>query len=258
MTTYTLQQLLPANIFALLLVFARVSSAIGLLPGIGEAYVAPRIRLMVAAGITFLVTPLLAHSLPAAPANIAGILLLLFGEIFTGLFIGLVANVLFAALQTGGAIIAMQTNLSSAMVFNPGASSPQTLPASFYGTFAVVMLFSTGTYALLLRAIVDSYNAFPPGVLPPFDDMSQAMVRTVSRSFVISIELAAPYLILATLFYALLGLISRIMPQLQVFYVGIPVQIIGGLIMLLLTMPASVLWFLDTLQEAVTALANPQ
>jgi flagellar biosynthetic protein FliR len=257
-TTYTLQQLLPANIFVLLLVFARIGAALSLLPGIGDAYVSPRIRLMVAGGVTLLVTPILAHAIPPEPQDPVELFVLLFGEIAIGLFLGLVARVLFAALETGGAIIAMQANLSSALVFNPGAGSQETLPASFYGAFAVVMMFVTNTYGLLLRAIVDSYNAFPPGVMPPFDDMSEAMVRAASRSFVIAMELSAPYLIVATLFYALLGLIARIMPQLQVFYIGIPLQIMAGLFMLVLTLPVSIIWFLDSLQAAMNSLATAQ
>jgi len=256
-TTYTLQQLLPANIFTLLLVFARVGSAVGLLPGVGDAYVSPRIRLMVAGGLTLLIAPLIAPAMPAEPKDILGLFVLLFGEIFVGLFLGLIARVLFTALETGGAIIAMQTNLSSALVFNPGAEAQETLPAGFYGALAVVLIFVTGTYGMLLRAIVDSYNVFPPGTLPPFDDMSVAMVRAASRSFIIAMELAAPYLIVTTLFYAMLGLIARIMPQLQVFYVGIPAQIMAGLFMLVLTLPVSILWFLNTWQAAMNSLTTP-
>jgi flagellar biosynthetic protein FliR len=251
MTTYSLQQLLPANIYAYAIVFSRVAAAIGLLPGLGDAYVPPRVRLVAALAITILIVPALSPQLPAEPRNFLTFFTQMFGEITVGLFIGLTARIILASLETAGAIIAMQTNLSSALVFNPGANHPETLPASFYGAFAVVMMLVTNTYGLLLQAIADSYNAFTPGTFPPFDDMAQGMVRLVSRTFTLSVELAAPYLILGTLFYVILALIARIMPQLQVFYVAMPLQIMGGLVMLALTVSASVLWFLSAFETTM-------
>jgi flagellar biosynthetic protein FliR len=102
---------------------------------------------------------------------------------------------------------------------------------------------------LLLTGLVDSYQSFPAGEVPPLDDLSQAMVRLVSLGFVISIEIAAPYVILGTLFYVGLGLIGRLMPQLQVFYVALPLQIFGGLAMLMFTISAVMLWFLGTFEQ---------
>jgi flagellar biosynthetic protein FliR len=178
---------------------------------------------------------------------------LVFDEAFVGSFIGMVARVLLAALETAGTVIAMQSSLSSAITFDPGAAHPETLPAGMFGALAVALLFVTDLHAMLLRAVVDSYQAFPAGAVPPFDDMSRAIAQLVSRSFLISVEMAAPYLVLGTVFYVVLGLIGRIMPQLQVFYVGLPLQVMGGLVMLALTVTASMLWFLGTFDDVLTS-----
>ncbi len=258
MTTYPLQQLLPANLYVYALVFSRVGAAIGLLPGIGDAYVPPRVRMVAALTISILVAPLLAPQLPAEPKNFMLMFTQMLGEISVGLFIGLTARIILATLETAGAIIALQSNLSSALVFNPGANHPETLPASFYGAFAVVMMFVTNTYGMLLQAIVDSYNTFTPGTFPPFDDMAHSMVRLVSHTFTLAVELAAPYLILGTMFYVVLALIARIMPQLQVFYVAMPLQIMGGLVMLTLTVSSSILWFLGAFEGMMRNLTSLQ
>jgi flagellar biosynthetic protein FliR len=258
MTTYSLQQLLPANLYTYAIVFARVGAAIGLLPGIGDAYVPPRVRLVVALAITVMVAPLLAPQLPAEPLRLLAMVGQMGGEIAVGLYIGLTARIILATLETAGAIIALQTNLSSALVFNPGVNHPETLPASFYGALAVVLLFATNTYGLLLQGLVDSYNTFTPGTVPPFDDMAQSIVRLTSRTFTLAVEIAAPYLILGTLFYVVLALIARIMPQLQVFYVAMPLQIMGGLLMLALTVSASMLWFLGAFDSMFRNLTTIQ
>ena len=251
MQSYTLEQLLPANVFALTLVVSRISGAIAFLPGFGDAYVPVRVRAILAFAITVVVTPVVADRLPAEPRDFAALSVLVLSESFIGAFIGLVARVLLASLETAGAIIAMQSSLASAITFDPGSQRNETLPASLLGALALVLIFALNIHHMLLIGLVDSYQAFPAGEAPPLDDMSQAMIRLAARGFVISLEIAAPYVILGTLFYLALGLVGRIMPQLQIFYIGLPLQILGGLTMLMVTISAAVLWFLGTFQEVL-------
>jgi flagellar biosynthetic protein FliR len=249
MHNYTIEQLLPANVFALLLVATRMAGALTFLPGFGDAYVPVRIRAVLAFGITIVVTPVLAARLPPEPKDFADLSALIVTEAFIGGFIGLVARVLLASLETAGAIIATQSSLASAITFDPGSQRNETLPASLMGVMALVLIFALNLHHVLLTGLVESYEAFPAGAMPPFDDMSQAMVRLVAEGFVIALEISAPYIVLGTLFYLSLGLMGRIMPQLQIFYIGLPLQIMGGLTMLMVTISAAVLWFLGTFEE---------
>jgi flagellar biosynthetic protein FliR len=251
MHSYALEQLLPANVFALLLVASRIAGAITFLPGFGDAYVPVRVRVALAFMITFVVTPILADHLPAEPKDLAALSALVITEAFIGSFIGLIARVLLASLETAGAVIATQSSLASAITFDPGSQRNETLPASLMGALALVLIFALNIHHMLLTGLVDSYQVFPAGQVPPLDDMSHAMIRLVAQGFVISLEIAAPYMILGTLFYLSLGLVGRIMPQLQIFYIGLPLQIMGGLTMLMITISAAVLWFLGTFEEVL-------
>ena len=251
MHTYPIEQLLPANIFALVLVATRIAGAITFLPGFGDAYVPVRVRVVLAFAITIVVTPVLAERLPAEPKDFAVLAALVATEAFIGSFIGLVARVLLASLETAGAIIATQSSLASAITFDPGSQRNETLPASLMGALALVLIFALNIHHMLLTGLVDSYQTFPAGIVPPLDDMSHAMIRLAAQGFVISLEISAPYIILGTMFYLALGLVGRIMPQLQIFYIGLPLQIMGGLTMLMVTMSAAVLWFLGTFQDVV-------
>jgi flagellar biosynthesis protein FliR len=259
MTTYALEQLVPAIMWTYFLVFCRMSAAIGLMPGFGDAYVNVRARLVVAAAISFAITPIVQsdYGLPPEPQNTFRLFALMAGEIFIGAFLGLMGRVLLASLETGGAIIAMQTSLASAITFNPGAASPETLPASLLSALAVVIIFATGIDHMLIRSIVDSYQAFPAGALPPFNDMSRVMARLVSRGFLISVELAGPFLIVGTVFFVGQGLIAKIMPQLQVFYIALPLQVMGGLILIGLTVPPLVYWFLGQYVDVLGSVTQP-
>ncbi len=256
MTTHALVDLLPANIFAVLLVLCRVGAAITWLPGFGASYVPMRVKAALAIFIAVVATPLLADALPPMPSSVGLLAATIAIEIFIGSFIGLYANLLVTALEWAGGIIAMQSSLSSAIVFNPGEQKQETLPASLLGALAVVMIFATNMHHMLLGAVIDSYQTFPPGAPLPMADLADAMARIAERGFEISLQIAAPYLVLGTVFHVALGLIGRIMPQLQIFYVGLPLQILGGVAMLLVTIPASMLWFLGTFQDLFTGLSR--
>lgn len=249
MHSYPIEQLLPANVFALVLVLTRMAGAITFLPGFGDAYVPVRIRAALALTLTIIVAPVVADRLPAEPNDAAAMSGMVITEAFIGGFIGLVSRVLLGSLETAGAIIATQSSLASAITFDPGSQRNETLPASLMGALALVLIFALNLHHMLLTGLVDSYQVFPAGGPPPLDDMSQAMIRLVAQGFVISLEIAAPYIILGTLFYLALGLVGRLMPQLQIFYIGLPLQIMGGLVMLMVTISAAVLWFLGTFEE---------
>ena len=117
----TLEQLVSAEIFAPFLVFMRVGSAFVLLPGFGEAYVAMRYRLLLAAAISFAIAPVVEGGLPSLPPTPAELTMLLLTEIGIGLFLGMSARLVLAALQVAGSIIAMQVGLSSVLVFDPSS-----------------------------------------------------------------------------------------------------------------------------------------
>ena len=112
------EDLLRINVFAVLVVFARVGAAIAFLPGFSAAWISVRIRLVLALALTVLVTPALAGILPAMPATPAALGLLLLREAAVGFFLGAVALIAFAALQTAGTFVAYLSSFASALVVN--------------------------------------------------------------------------------------------------------------------------------------------
>ena len=107
---------LALNLYAYLLVFARLGTALMLFPGFGETQVAPRIRLSIALGVSLVVLPIVAPGLPAVPVNPLELGLVLLGEIFVGFFLGTIVRMMMAAIQIAGAIIATETGLANALV----------------------------------------------------------------------------------------------------------------------------------------------
>lgn len=251
-----LDQILPTNIFAAALVFARLGSALMLLPGIGEVYVAPRLRLVLALGITLVATPLVAPALPRLPASMIQLLLMLGGEIAIGLFLGTIARILLAAVEVAGTLISINLGLSAALVFNPMLQQQESVTSAFYSVAGVLIIFLADLHHPMLRALVSSYGVFEPGAFFQWGDFSDAVARAVTESFKIGVEMAAPFMIIGTIFYVGVGLISRLTPQLQILFVIQPLQIVAGLFAFGLLLATGMQWFLERFAAEFVALTG--
>jgi len=240
-----LAQFLPTNIFAALLIFDRIGTAMMLLPGFGEIYVPQRFRLLLALIISALLLPILAPMLPGLPASPSQLFVILGTEFVIGLFIGTLARILLAALEMAGQVVSLQIGLSNATMFNPLQATQSAVPSALYSVLGVLLIFLTNMHHLMLRGLVDSYMIFAPGQMPPVEDLSQTAARAVAGSFRLAIEMAAPFIVLGTAFFVVLGLIGRLVPQIQVTFVSQPLQIMGGLLLFAFVVAAGMGWFLD-------------
>jgi flagellar biosynthetic protein FliR len=251
-----LAELLPNQAFALLLIFVRLGAAIMLLPGFGEASISPRIRLLLALALTVLVQPVLPTALPALPDSATALFLLILGEVFIGLFLGSISRILMAALSIGGMMIATMTGLANALTNDPTAAQQGSIAGSFLSTLALLIILSLDLHHLLLRGIIDSYQVFVPGQSILVGDITQMISRIVAKSFLLGFQIASPFVAIALIFNLGLGLLSRLMPQMQVFFIAMPLQILIGLSVLMIGLPVLLGWFITSFQDVALPLAG--
>lgn len=252
-----LDALLPAEVFAVLLVFVRIGSAIMLLPGYGEPYVSPRIRLPIALFVALLVGPLVAARLPAMPQSAILLLLLVLGEFLIGVFFGTIARIFLAALTTAGMLIAYMSTMANALTHDPSAAQQGSIVGAFLTVVVLLTIFSLNLHHTMLIAVVDSYQLFAPGQIPPIGDFSDLMARVVARTFLLSFQIAAPFVGAGLIFFLGLGLLGRLMPQMQVFFVAMPLQIAIGIMVLIAVLPAIISWFVISFEEALFPFVLP-
>jgi len=246
-----LTELLPAQLFSYMLVFLRVGSAMMLLPGFGEPYVPPRLRLLLALTIAVIVAPILGNALPALPESASALALLLLGEILIGLFLGTVARMYMAALTTAGMVIAYMSSMANALTNDPSAAQQGSIAGTFLLIVAVMTIFSLNLHHAMLFAIIDSYELFVPGQAPPVADFADMISRVVGKTFLLSFQIAAPFIAVGLIFFLGLGLLGRLMPQMQVFFVAMPLQIAAGFVVMVLVLPAIMRVFIGAFQESL-------
>lgn len=253
-----LERLLALETFSYLLVFSRLGAAAMIMPGIGEAFVPVRIRLLVALTVTVVMYPVVQPALPATPDSFFAVVLLLAGEITIGIFIGSVARILATALSTTGTIVAFLTGFANATLFNPLLQDQGAITSVFYALLGTLLIFVTDLHHLMFAAFAESYIMFVPGAALPFDNFSEAISRLVAGSFALGVQLAAPFIVVVTLFYICLGILARLMPQFQVFFVGLPLQIMLGLTIMVVSISAIMMWFLEYFATGMSSFINAQ
>jgi len=253
-----LAELLPQQAFHLLLVFVRLGSALMLLPGFGESYISPRVRLLIALLVTVVVQPALPPVLPALPDSAAALFLLILGEAFIGFFLGSVSRLLMAALSIGGMMIATVTGLANALTNDPTAAQQGSIAGSFLTMVALLIIIVLDLHHVLLRGVIESYQIFVPGQAVLVGDIAQMITRVVSKAFLLGFQIASPFIAVALIFNLGLGLLARLMPQMQVFFIAIPLQIVIGMGILMIALPALIGWFITGFEEVALPFAGLQ
>lgn len=249
--TYTLD-LLPQTAYAFMLIFARVGTMIMLLPGLGDQGVPTRLRLVFALAVTFVMYPALAGLFSAVPDGPYDAIKALVREIVIGGFFGMSVRLILSALTVAGAIIAMQTGLAFAQSVDPAQGIQSAIFASFLSVLAVTLILVTDLHHLMIAGIHNSYSLFAPGRDIPVGDFAMMAVNTVSSSFRVAMQLSAPFMAFGLIFYLGLGVLSRLMPQVQIFFLAIPLNIVIGFILFMLLLTAMSAWFIAHFETTVS------
>ncbi len=238
---------LPVDAFIIFAVFARVGALFMTAPALGDFTLSPRIRLAAALAVTAALTPVAAPMFPdwARTGGLGPMTALILGEVLAGVFLGLAARVVMAALNVAGQIIAFQMGLSLAQIFDPTQELQGAIIGGFLAVLGTTMIFATDLHHMLLAALADSYWMMRPGALPNFGDMSNVMVDTLSNSFSLGLRLAAPFVLFGIVFYVGAGVLNRLMPQAQVFFMLMPANIVLGIVLLMLTTGLIMTLFLE-------------
>lgn len=245
---------LSGLILTYLLVFARVGSMMMLLPALGEGGVPSRVRLVLALAVTVAMAPTVQSAYPAAaPSNTLQLGLLIAQEATAGLLIGAMSRIIMSSLQTAGYLIATQTGLAYAQTVDPTQHEQGAVVGNFFSLLGAVLIFSTDMHHIAIGAISGSYRMLPPGAALPTADMAELTIRLISAAFVLGFQLAAPFLVFGFALYAALGILARLMPQLQVFFVAMPVNILFGFVLLALLLGSMMTLFLNFYAEQMGA-----
>ncbi len=233
-------------IFALLLIFCRVGTLCMFVPAVGDMNIPVRIRLIFSLFVSFVIMNSLDMPLPSKPEKTAEFIILIFNEIMVGLSIGIAIKTIQSAIHVVGLIFSYQSGLSSGMIFDPINNTQ----GSAYGTFLmmsfIMLLIATDMHLLIIRSIQFSYDLFPFSFfIQNYGSFVNLITKASSDAFNLGVRIAAPFFMVGIFLNLGAGILSRLMPQMQVFFILMPIQILVHSVIFMLILGSTMLWLVD-------------
>jgi len=226
-----------ADVVAGLLVLLRVSSLVIFLPVLGHQLVPQQAKIGLIGILTLLLYPVVRGSLPELNLTPLTMGLMAAQEMLIGGMLALLAQLMFGAVQMAGQVMSYQMGMAIANVFDPASSAQIAIIGQFAVVLAMLMWLAVGAHHAMLLGLADSFTLFPMGHAWSVGGWQQ-LSDAAANLFILSIRLSAPVLLLMFLSYAALGLLSRAVPQIQIFFVSFPLTISLGLVVFALSLPA--------------------
>jgi flagellar biosynthetic protein FliR len=237
--------LLPALAATFMLVFARVGAMVMLLPGFGESNIPVRIKLGIALLLTLIMLPLHRAAYQVDLSSMSSLGVLMVHELVVGIVLGATARVTLSALAVAGSVVAQQLGLGFVTAVDPTQGQQGLLIGNFLTILGMTLLFATDSHHLVISALNESYRIFSPGELPASGDVAALATRAFATAFKIGIQLSAPFLVFGLVFNIGLGVLARLMPAMQVYFVGVPLSIMVGFLIFALVLTGMMATYLN-------------
>jgi len=244
--------LAPNLIYLFFLIMARYFGLFLITPIFSSVAILRQVKIILAllmAVITFLLTYQAANI--AAPAHDLEVILYLIKELSIGIFMGFIIYIFFAAIQLAGQFIDLRMGFRIANVVDPmtGASSP--IIGQFKNIFTILVFLSINGHLMIIKSLNKSFDIIPLGQVSYDANLWRFLFRRSADLFIIGFKIALP--IMGTLFIVdiMLGFLARAVPQMNIFIIGLPLKILIGFILLILSFEILVYYFSDILNNGL-------
>lgn len=235
------------TVLAVFILFCRVGTCVMLMPTFSSTRIPPRIRLFLAIGVTLVLAPLLVEEIQAAltGASLRAMAGILISEILIGAMIGIVGRLFFLALET----LANAATLAIGFGAVPGTAienpDPQPALVSLVTISAVVLLFVTDQHWEILRGLSASYEVLP--IAEPFGPQVALMrvANALADGFLVALRVTSPFIIYAVVVNLAIGITNKLTPQIPVYFISLPLLLLGGLLLLWFIAPEMLHLFVD-------------
>ena len=218
------------------LILTRISAFLLVLPVFGWQTVPIRLKAALAIFLSLFFYAVTPRGAPPDVSVLAAIILLA-GEAAYGLALGLIVMLLFSSVQISARIIEQQMGLTMAEIIDPVTGEETSPLSTLLETIFVLLFLSANGHHLFLLILSKSYEAFPPGTVPTMGVLAGGVIETGSAMFIACLRLAAPMLAAFLILMVALALLARLVPEMNILFVSMPVQVALGIFLAAVFLP---------------------
>lgn len=219
-----------------MLVFARLSALLLSMPIFGYATVAPRVRIVLAIALTFVIAPMVGADFSTVYTSKAILLAHIMREVFIGLIIGFGARLIFEGFVVAGSFVSFQMGLAIMNVIDPNSENNQPVIGNFWLLVILTFFLVTNSHHFLIEILFYNFKAIPLNQAALSPAAGQQIIYGGSMIFDLAVKFAAPMMILMLMTDVAIAFAARVMPQLNIFFISLPLKIGVGIFMLLVSL----------------------
>ncbi|MBI4214331.1 MAG: flagellar biosynthetic protein FliR [Chloroflexi bacterium] len=224
---------------AYLLLVARASGMFLLAPVLGHTSIPVLIRVALVLLLAWVLFPVYGLNVPETSLDVPSLVTALGGELAVGLVVGMVASLIFTAFQMAGSVIGTQMSFGISELFDPNRQQQVSVIDQFYSTLATLLFLVINGHHLLMQAFDRTFRVVPLAAAIQAEAVALPLGHLVSEMFGAALQLALPILAAVLLTDIASGLVARAIPQINVFFLGLPLKVLVGLFALSLAVPAT-------------------
>jgi flagellar biosynthesis protein FliR len=237
------------QVAAFFLVLARVSPLFILAPLFSSKMIPGRVRSIIAVGLAVGLMPVVKHgTIDLDPLAYGGLVV---KEVVVGLAFAYALAAMFAGLQVAGSLLDTLIGFSFGSLIDPVTGNQSTVIAQLYSLFGVAILIAIGGDGWIIKGLGRTYEAVPLLDAPAIGSMVQGAQVAFSGIFAAAFMIGAPVIVAVIITDAAFGVVTRVVPQLNVFAVGFPVKVVVGMLVVAASLPFVSGWISDQLQLSV-------
>lgn len=233
-----------------ILVLARVSPLFAVAPLFSSRQVPVRVRTIVACALAIGLTPLALHG-QQVPNDALALTGLVMKELLVGLAFALSIGLLFAAVSSAGALLDMLVGFSFGSIVDPLTGNQSAVLTQLYGLVALAVFVVIDGDAWVVGGLARTFELIPLTAAPDITSLASGVVAAFTTIFASALEVAAPVMLAVVITDVAFGVVTRVVPQLNVFAVGFPVKVVVGLLVVAASLPFTSGWVADQLQLSV-------
>ncbi len=219
-----------------LLIIVRITALFAAAPIFGDNRIPTMLKVGLGVFTALLLLPLI-NVLPSSFQTAPGFTYAVLKEVMVGVTIGFVAQLLFMGVQFSGQFVSLQMGFAAAMLFDPTTENNVPVLGEFYYLVAILLYLSLGGHGFLFEALRESFDVIPLTGISFSGGFFERFANLTADIFVIALKIAAPVFITILIIDISLGLVARLVPQMNVFMFGFPVKIMTGMIIIMISMP---------------------
>lgn len=225
------------EIIHIFLIMIRIASFIMVAPFWSHQSINSRMKIVLACLISYIIVPFVPH-MALFPENFISLLFLIVKQIFFGALLGFISRLFLDGIRLGASFLDIQMGFSFARTIDPTFGAQSAIMELYYSLMTLLLLLSSGGHHLILRAIINTFTILPldkPMVLS--NSLSENIIFMVSHIFIICLEVAAPIVTIMFLIDTCMGLMAKMMPQMNIFMFDVPLKLSVGIICVIVCLP---------------------